>query len=202
MNGQKHMRELTVALEALNDELPKLGSWGHEIGEALLAGHRLLAVGNGGSAAQAQHLTAELVGRYQNERQPLSAISLHAETSSVTAIVNDYGANRMFARQVEAHGRPNDILFALSTSGSSENVLASVKAAHQNRLIVFALTGPEPNRLSEVSDHVLAVDASTPTVQEVHQVAIHLICGAVDDYVFARTGSEFVEAADHEVVEL
>jgi phosphoheptose isomerase len=141
----------------------------------------LLAVGNGGSAAEAQHLTAELVGRYENEREPLSAIALHAETSSLTAIANDYGAATAFARQVRAHGREGDVLLALSTSGTSGNVLAAVRAAREDGLVTLALTGRLPNRLARLCDDAIAVDAArASTIQEVHLVAIHVLCAAVD----------------------
>ena len=108
--------------------------------------------GNGGSAAQAQHLSAELVGRYVDERRPLSAIALHTDTSALTAIVNDYGPDEAFARPVRAHGRPGDVLVALSTSGRSGNVLAAVKAARERDLLVYALTGRVPNPLAFAAD--------------------------------------------------
>ena len=129
------------------------------------------------------HLTAELVGRYLVDRRPFSAIALHADTSALTAIVNDYGPDDGFARGVRAHGRPGDILVALSTSGRSANVLEAVSAAADGDLFVLALTGPAPNPLALVADEALCVDAPTPTVQEVHQVAIHLLCAAVDAVV-------------------
>jgi D-sedoheptulose 7-phosphate isomerase len=147
----------------------------------LLQGRRLLAVGNGGSAAQAQHLTAELVGRYCDDRIPFSAIALHADTSSLTAISNDYGVDEAFSRQVRAHGRPGDVLVALSTSGRSPNVLASVAAARGLGLTVWGLTGPAPNPLAAACDEALSVHSpSGATVQEVHLVAVHLLCAAID----------------------
>lgn len=180
MTGAEHLRDLLAALDALECDLPTLERWGHELARTLTRGGRLLVAGNGGSAAQAQHLTAELVGRYREERRPLSAIALHAETSSVTAIVNDYGPDEVFARQVLAHGRAGDQLFVLSTSGRSPNVLAAVDAAARVGLVVRALVGPCPNPLAAAVEDVVSVDAATPTVQEVHQVAIHLVCEALD----------------------
>ncbi len=180
MSAAEHLDDLTLALHALRADLDRLDRWGRLVAHRLDAGHRLLAVGNGGSAAHAQHLTAELVGRYRSERRPLSALALHAETSSTTAIVNDYGADAMFARQVVAHGRPDDVLVALSTSGRSSNVLAAVGAAHEVGLLVLALTGPAPNPLAAAAHDALPVDAATPTVQEVHQVAVHLLCESID----------------------
>src|SRR5690606_34246671 len=116
------------ALAGLRAQVPLVEGWGRELAARLASGSRLLAAGNGGSAAQAQHLTAELVGRYRDERAPLSAIALHAETSALTAIVNDYGIDEMFARQVRAHGRPGDVLVVMSTSGRSPNMLAAAAA--------------------------------------------------------------------------
>jgi D-sedoheptulose 7-phosphate isomerase len=147
----------------------------------LQGGGRLLAVGNGGSAAQAQHLTSELVGRYRDDRPPFAAIALHAETSALTALLNDYPPAEVFARQVRAHGRPGDVLVALSTSGRSPNVLAAVDAARDGGLTTWGLTGRPLNPLLERVDDAVAVDTPyTATVQEVHQVVVHLLCAAVD----------------------
>lgn len=177
----QHVAELTSALRVLHEQAPLLQCWGRELGELLPAGGRLLVAGNGGSAAEAQHLTAELVGRYVDERQPLSALCLSAETSSLTAIMNDYGAPEVFARQVQAHGRRGDVLLLLSTSGRSPNVLCAAERARECGVRVWALTGSQPNPLAQLADEVLAVPAaSTSTVQEVHLVVVHAICAAVD----------------------
>lgn len=125
----------------------------------LCGGGRLLAAGNGGSAAQAQHLTAELVGRYRTDRPPFSAIALHADTSSTTAIANDYGVDELFARQVRAHGRPGDVLILLSTSGASANLLSAAAAGRAAGLHVWALTGPAPNPLAAAADEAFCVAA-------------------------------------------
>ncbi len=187
--GHAHVAALRRALAALEPEVPTLEAWGARLARVLLHGGRLLAAGNGGSAAQAQHLTSELVGRYVDERPPLSAIALHAETSSLTAIANDYGAAAAYARQVRAHGRPGDVLLTLSTSGRSGNVLACAKEALDGRLTVWALTGSLPNPLAALADETVAVEArATATVQEVHQVAVHLLCAAVDREVALLTG--------------
>jgi D-sedoheptulose 7-phosphate isomerase len=179
--GDVHLAALRHALGALDPELPRLEAWGRELATRLTTGARLLAAGNGGSAAHAQHLTAELVGRYQDERAPLSAIALHAETSSVTAIVNDYGADALFARQVAAHGRPGDVLAIFSTSGCSANLVAAAAAGHAGGLSVWAVTGPAPNPLATAAHDALSIPAAhTPTIQEVHQVIVHLVCGYVD----------------------
>lgn len=187
--GDVHLAALRRALCDLDAELPRLEAWGCELAARLTAGGRLLAAGNGGSAAHAQHLTAELVGRYQDDRAPLSAIALHAETSSVTAIVNDYGADALFARQVVAHGRPGDVLALLSTSGCSSNLVAAAAAARTRGLRVWAVTGPVPNPLAGGADDALSIAAvHTPTIQEVHQVIVHLLCGYVDTALASVAG--------------
>ena len=125
---------------------------GPSLAQVLVGGGRLLVAGNGGSAAQAQHLTAELVGRYRDDRPALSAIALHAETSAVTAISNDYGYDHVFARQVQAHGRPGDVFLGMSTSGRSGNVLAAMDAAREGGLTVWVMTGAGPNPMADAAD--------------------------------------------------
>jgi D-sedoheptulose 7-phosphate isomerase len=180
-----HCRSLELALDRLRrNDLDRIADWGAALADALTGGARLLAAGNGGSAAQAQHLTAELVGRYRQERRAYSAIALHAETSSVTAIGNDYGFDHVYARQVTAHGRPGDVMVLLSTSGRSANLIAAAVTARQAGLAVWALTGRAPNPLAEAAHEALCVDAdSTATVQETHLVAVHLLCECFDAVV-------------------
>ncbi|WP_410055479.1 SIS domain-containing protein [Phycicoccus sp. M110.8] len=169
--------------------------WGEDLATALSAGSRVLVAGNGGSAAEAQHLTAELVGRFREDRRPFSALALTAETSSLTAILNDYGPDEVFARQVEAHGRPGDVLILLSTSGSSSNVLHAAKRARDLGVLVWGLTGPAPNPLAALCDAVVAVDApSTAAVQEAHLMAVHGLC-AVFDEALSRPAAEAPAAA-------
>lgn len=176
-----HVAQLRAALEASTCTLARAEAWGARLARRLDGGGRLLAVGNGGSAAEAQHLTAELVGRFESERRALSAICLHGDTSALTAIANDYGAEVAFARQVHAHGRPGDVLVVLSTSGRSANVLAAARAARECGVTVWGLTGPVPNPLADLCDDVIAIDAErTCTIQELHLVAIHVLCAAVD----------------------
>jgi D-sedoheptulose 7-phosphate isomerase len=176
-----HLAALRAPLAALDGELARLDRWGAQLAAVLLGGGRLLAAGNGGSASQAQHLTSELVGRYRDERVPLSAIALCTEGPAVTAIGNDYGVEEMFARQVRAHGRPGDVLVALSTSGRSPNVLAAVEAARAGGMTTWALAGRPGTPLALACDDALCVDsAHTATIQEVHLITIHLLCEAVD----------------------
>ncbi|SDZ34818.1 D-sedoheptulose 7-phosphate isomerase [Amycolatopsis xylanica] len=179
---EEHFAALNLALRRMDASAPRLRDWGTHLAGVLGRGGRLLTCGNGGSAAEAQHLTGELVGRFRNERQPLSAIALHADTSSATAIVNDYGESELFARQVRAHGRPGDVLIALSTSGTSPNVLAAAKAALDIGMTAWAFTGPAPNPLAAICDDAVAVEApSTATVQEVHLALVHALCTALDE---------------------
>jgi phosphoheptose isomerase/glycosyltransferase involved in cell wall biosynthesis len=189
-SGRDHLAELTGSLTALERETEHINELGERVARRLFEGRRLLAVGNGGSAAQAQHLTAELVGRYHTERQPLSAICLHADTSSLTAIGNDYGLEEIYARQVRAHGRPGDLLIALSTSGRSANVVAAAEAASEAGLHTCALTGAGPNPLAGACDEAICLPApSTATVQEMHLIALHMVCAAVDRELALRTGA-------------
>lgn len=176
--GLDHVALLQQALGGL--DTGRLQDWGRELATVLSGGGRLLAAGNGGSAAEVQHLTSELVGRLRDDRAPLSAIALHAESSAVTAIGNDYGYDEVFARQVRAHGRAGDVLLLMSTSGRSGNVLRAAEAAREAGLAVWALTGAAPNPLADVADQVVAIDAPTATVQECHLVAVHVICASVD----------------------
>ncbi|MGY2031247.1 D-sedoheptulose-7-phosphate isomerase [Nocardia gipuzkoensis] len=179
---EEHFAALHTALERTSSVASDIRRWGRELADVLDNGGRLLACGNGGSAAEAQHLTGELVGRFRSERRPLSAIALHADTSAGTAIVNDYGETELFARQVRAHGRPDDVLVLLSTSGASPNVLAAAKAAHDIGVTTWAMTGPAPNPLAALCDDAVAVDApTTATVQEVHLVLVHALCAALDE---------------------
>jgi glycosyltransferase involved in cell wall biosynthesis/phosphoheptose isomerase len=189
--SEAHLAALSSGIAALEAERARIDAWGEWLGERLLSGARLLAAGNGGSAAEAQHLTAELVGRFQGERRPLSAIALHADTSSLTAIGNDYGVEEVFARQVEAHGRVGDVLVAFSTSGRSENLLRAAEAANRLGLVTWAVTGPRPNPLAEACDEAIALDVgSSATAQELQLVALHLLCGAVDRCVRQLDGVE------------
>lgn len=183
-----HVDLLIEALRSPETRLESAPEWGRRLAAPLLAGNRLLVAGNGGSAAEAQHLTAELVGRYAADRPPLSAIALHAETSALTAIGNDYGAAEAYARQVAAHGRAGDTVLLLSTSGRSGNVLAAGERARALGLTVWAMTGPAPNPLADLADDAICVaGADTAVVQEVHLVAIHALCEALDARILEVT---------------
>jgi D-sedoheptulose 7-phosphate isomerase len=177
----EHLRHLSRAIDRFDSCVDVADGWGVRLAHVLTGGGRLLAAGNGGSAAQAQHLTAELVGRYRQDRPPFSAICLSAETSSLTAICNDYPAEELFARQVEAHGRAGDVLVLMSTSGRSPNLVSAAARGRQAGLEVWAMTGPAPNPLALAATEACSVEAPfTATVQELHLVALHILCAAVD----------------------
>lgn len=183
-----HLDNVIPALDSLRGQSGRLAAWGVELAHRLLRGQRLLAAGNGGSAAEAQHLTAELVGRFDGERVPFSAISLHAESSAVTAIANDYGFEELFARQVRAHGRSGDVLVLLSTSGQSPNLLRAAETAARLNITTWALTGPGPNPLAAACDEAVMIDAVNANAQEGHLIALHAVCRAFDLEV-SRRGS-------------
>jgi D-sedoheptulose 7-phosphate isomerase len=183
----EHLEQLRATLPGYRQEAAQLSSWGQELAATLAGGGRLLAAGNGGSAAQASHLVAELVGKLDADRAPLSALALNAETCGVTAIANDYGYAEVFARQVRAHGRPGDVLVLLSTSGRSANVLAAARAGIGLGLQVWALTGCSPNPLCDLAQRCLGVPSpDTQVVQELHLTAIHVLCGYVDEALGVR----------------
>jgi D-sedoheptulose 7-phosphate isomerase len=149
---------------------------------ACLADHgKILLAGNGGSAADAQHLAAELVGRFKRERRGLPAIALTTDTSLLTAVANDYGYDQVFRRQVEALGRAGDVLIAISTSGNSPSVLEAVEAAAEQHLTTVALTGGTGGRLASRCDHAIVVPADdTARIQEAHILIGHVLCELVD----------------------
>ena len=179
-----HLTELNAALADLERRASEVERWGAELADLFGRRGRLLAAGNGGSAAEAQHLTAELVGRFEGERRPLSAIALHAESSSMTAIGNDYGMHEVFARQVEAHGRPGDVLLLLSTSGRSRNLLVAADRARAGGIQVWALVGQPDCPLARRADRFLGVRShSVSAIQEIHLVVVHALCAALERHL-------------------
>jgi D-sedoheptulose 7-phosphate isomerase len=178
--ARRHLAGHLRALQELARGAELLESWGQRLATVLVRGGRLLTAGNGGSAAEAAHLSTELVGRYRRARRPLSAISLTADGPSLSAIANDFGWSQGLARQVLAHGREGDVLIALSTSGESANVLEAVRAAREAGIVTWGLSGPAPNPLHQLCDEALAVPGRAAAVQEVHLVAIHLLCEVLD----------------------
>jgi len=149
---------------------------------SLAAGGQLFIAGNGGSAADAQHIAAELTGRFQRERQPLRAMALHGNTSALTAIGNDYGYEHVFARELLAHARPGDILLAISTSGNSPNILKAMEVARKHEVGVIGLTGESGGKMQSACDLCLCVPSkSTARVQEMHITIGHAICELLEE---------------------
>lgn len=181
-----HFTHLAAGHAWAAEQGPAIDRWGAYLAAHLGDGHRVLAAGNGGSAAEAQHFTAEIVGRFIDDRRPFSALCLSSETSSLTAIGNDYGPDDVFARQVEAHGRAGDVLVLLSTSGRSSNILAAARRARDLGIRVLALTGPAPNPLAELADEAWSVPAPTTcAIQEIHLLLLHGLCASVEARVVA-----------------
>lgn len=170
--------------------LPALARAAQGLAAALRDGRKVLACGNGGSAADAQHFAAELTGRYERERPGLPGIALSVDTSALTAIGNDYGFERVFAKQVDALGQAGDWLLAISTSGNSPNVVRAIEAAQARGLRVLALTGKDGGaiaRLLRPEDVELrAASAVTARIQEVHIVLLHCLCDAIDELLFPK----------------
>jgi len=151
---------------------------------SVTSGGKVLACGNGGSAADAQHFAAEFVGRYERERPELAALALTTDSSILTAIANDYDFTSIFSKQVRALGQPGDILLAISTSGNSANVLAAIEAAHEKEMVVIGLSGRQGGKfaqaLRDTDIHICVPHERTARIQEVHLLVLHCICDAVD----------------------
>ena len=151
---------------------------------ALANGNKILACGNGGSAADAQHFAAELIGRFERERPGLPALALTTDASVLTALANDYAYDQVFARQVRALGQPGDVLLAITTSGNSANVLAAIEEAHEREMIVIALTGKgggtANDALADTDIHLCVPSERTARIQEVHLLTIHCLCDGID----------------------
>jgi D-sedoheptulose 7-phosphate isomerase len=179
--SRTHLRSLHRALETFDAAAATATRMGVALARRLPMGARLFVAGNGGSAAQAEHLSGEIVGRYCNDRRPFSAVALHADGSASTAIANDFGWDEVYARQLEAHARPGDVAVLMSTSGRSPNMVTAAHRARHCGVECWTFTGAAPNPLAAVSDWALTIDAgTTATVQELHLVALHLLCEAFD----------------------
>lgn len=159
---------------------------------ALKDGNKILSCGNGGSAADAQHFAAELVCRFERERPALAAIALTVDTSALTAISNDYHYDEIFARQIDALAKPNDVLLAISTSGFSPNVVRAIEQAHENNMIVVALTGRDGGKVTKILNdndvEVRVPSESTARIQEIHLLTIHCLCDQIDTILYPNQG--------------
>lgn len=190
---RKHLEESIRVKEAiLRDEalLAAVAVAATAMVDALRHGGRVLFCGNGGSAADAQHLAAELAGRFLLDRSPLDAEALHVNTSYLTAVANDYGFDEVYSRIVRARGRKGDVLVALSTSGTSTNVLAALDEAERIGMIRIGLTGASGGVMSQRTDHLIRVPSTdTPHIQEAHITLGHVMCGMVEEALFGGTPS-------------
>ncbi|HKO73174.1 MAG TPA: D-sedoheptulose 7-phosphate isomerase [Bradyrhizobium sp.] len=189
-----HMaRSLAVLERATQDS--KLNASARDIAAAIVAalraGNKLLIIGNGGSAADAQHIAAEIVGRYKQDRPAYAAIALTTDTSALTAIANDYGFEQVFARQVAGLGQPGDVLLALSTSGRSANILAALRTARERGLVTVGFTGTKGEGLRTLCDHLLiAPSDDTPLVQQIHLAIGHGICDQIEQTMMREGAPE------------
>jgi D-sedoheptulose 7-phosphate isomerase len=182
---RRHFTESANLKLACVDALaPKIAQAARTMSDCLLADGKILACGNGGSAADAQHFSAEMLGRFERERMGLPAIALTTDTSTLTAIGNDYDYSEVFSKQVAALGREGDVLLAITTSGNSGNVLAAVRIAQERGMRVIALTGKGGGRLRELCGpddvHICVPHDTTTRIQETHILAIHCLCDAID----------------------
>jgi phosphoheptose isomerase len=177
--------------DTLGVMLPAVTRASRHLAAQLKAGKKVLACGNGGSAADSQHFAAELTGRYERERPGLAGIALTTDTSALTAIGNDYSYDVVFSKQVHALGQPGDVLLAISTSGNSGNVIKAIEAAHERQMSVIALTGKDGGKMAPMlkgADVELRAQAKvTARIQEVHLVFLHCLCDAIDEILFPRT---------------
>ena len=187
-----HLKQSLAALERATQDAA-LRATARSIAAVIIAvlrsGNKLLIIGNGGSAADAQHIAAEIVGRYKQERPAYAAIALTTDTSALTAIANDYGFEQVFARQVEGLGQRGDVLLALSTSGRSPNILAALRTARARGLVTIGFTGTNGEALRAHCDHLLVAPSDdTPVVQQIHLTIAHAICDEIEQTMM-REGS-------------
>jgi D-sedoheptulose 7-phosphate isomerase len=186
-----HLRQSLAALERANSDVALLAT-ARAIAAVLIgalrAGNKILLIGNGGSAADAQHIAAEIIGRYKQDRPAYAAVALTTDTSALTAIANDYGFEQMFTRQVEGLGQRGDVLLALSTSGRSPNILAALRTARARGLVTIGFTGSKGEALGALCDHLLVSPSDdTPIVQQIHLAIAHGICDEIEQTMIRET---------------
>jgi D-sedoheptulose 7-phosphate isomerase len=198
MNNQRiveHFQESAeLKMQAASDLAQPIADAIELMFTALSNGNKILACGNGGSAADCQHFAAELVGRFERERLPLPAIALTVDTSIITAIGNDYSYNEIFSKQVQAFGQSGDVLLAISTSGNSSNVIAAIDAAQEREMHIVALTGKGGGaigkKLTEADVHICVPHDRTARIQEVHLLTIHCMCDGIDVALFGGDAND------------
>jgi D-sedoheptulose 7-phosphate isomerase len=181
-----HHTQMTAALDAFTDCADVLTEAATLLVETLKHGNKVMIAGNGGSASEAQHFSAELIGRFMKDRDPYAAIALTVDSSILTAIGNDYSYDDVFSRQVAGIGRPGDLFIGYSTSGESENLIRAADVARGMGIAVLAITGPRDSRLSMLANLAIKVPApTTPIVQELHMAITHLLCAIAEDAMSA-----------------
>lgn len=179
---------IRVKNEFIRSNTDAIVSCAEHLAECLSAGHKILIFGNGGSAADAQHIAAEFVNRFEIERRPLAAIALATDTSAITSIGNDYDFDEIFAKQVLALGKAGDVAWGISTSGNSPNVVSALFAARRKGLSTLGLTGHTGGKMTPLCDLLLAVDSrSTARIQETHITVAHILCALVDRILFPQS---------------
>jgi D-sedoheptulose 7-phosphate isomerase len=174
--------QIAANMRLLRDGAATIATAAEIMKRSLRSGGKIMFCGNGGSAADAQHLATELMGRYLKDRAPLSALALTVDTSALTAIANDYSYDEVFARQLRGVGRRDDVLVGLSTSGNSANVVRAIETARDLGIVSLALTGQQGGRMAEIADHVIRAPATrTNSIQEMHIVIGHMLCGFIEE---------------------
>lgn len=176
---QLHQQLIQTVIDQL---IPDIEKGCNMVKEAFLRNNKILIAGNGGSAADAQHIAAEFTGRYEKERKALPCIALTVDTSALTAISNDYGFKKVFARQIDAYAQKGDLFIAISTSGNSENIIEAIHAAKEKSCIVLGLSGRSGGKMNELCDlNIVVPDEVTARIQEVHIIIGHVFCKSVDE---------------------
>ena len=191
--------ESIAVKKALLEASGQIGGAASAILERIKRGGKLIVAGNGGSAADAQHIVAELVGRYRTERRPLPAMALTTNSSTLTAMANDYAFKEVFSRPIQALAAPNDVFLAISTSGNSLNILEAIRAAKQAGVFVIGLSGKTGGKMREMVDLCICVPSdSTPRIQEAHILIGHIICGVVEDgFTMDAVGADSAQSSHH-----
>lgn len=184
---EKSLEEISYNFIQLKTQAETINQIAKALIDSLSKGHKVIFCGNGGSAADSQHLAAELMGRYKIDRNPMAAVSLTVDTSALTAIGNDYGYEKIFSRQLRGIGKEGDVLVGISTSGNSKNILDAFKIANKMRITTIAFTGSKGGSMKDLANICLCVPSNiTNNIQEMHIACGHLICGIVESYFFGK----------------